>query len=497
MKYVIGIDIGTTNTKAIAVDINGKTHDRFELPNAVINPEPGYYEHDPESLFQTVKTCIAHIAHGMANRYRGAAPLAVSFSSAMHGIMALDNECNPQTNCFLWSDSRSAPVAESLKGTPQGQQLYARTGTPIHAMSPLCKLAWMKTHMPDIHGRAARFVSVKEYVFFRLFGEFVVDFSIASATGLFDVYQCQWHVPALDYAGITASQLSTPVPISYSCSGLHADDANVLGIAPDTPFVVGGSDGCLANLGVGAIEPGVAAVTVGTSGAIRVAQQSPKLDTAGRVFSYILTPDLHIVGGAVNNGGNVVQWFLNSFLGGKQDTAVDQGIASLIASAAEVAPGADGLVFLPYLLGERAPLWDASAKGAYVGVRMHHGQAHFARATLEGIIFGLHHVGKVLTEQAGPIRHIHATGGFFESAFCVQLLADVFGIPVSVRDDADGSALGAVVVALHALGYLPNLAPDAQGEQGGIYAPDPVRHEGYKQAFSQYLRLVDRLKDEF
>ncbi len=492
MEYVIGIDIGTTNTKAIAVDINGVTHDRFELPNAVINPEPGYYEQDPESLFQTIKTCIVHIVHSMANRYRGAEPVAVSFSSAMHGVMALDDEGKPLTNCVLWSDSRSAPVAGTLKGTPQGQQLYAYTGTPIHAMSPLCKLAWMKVHMAEVHARAARFISVKEYVFFRLFGEFVVDFSIASATGLFDVHQCEWYAPALDYAGITASQLSKPVPISYRFSGLQAGDARALGIASHTPFIVGGSDGCLANLGVGAIEPGVAAVTVGTSGAIRVAQHAPKLDAAGRVFSYLLTPDLHIVGGAVNNGGNVLQWFLDSFRG--QDANRD--VASLIASAAAVAPETDGLVFLPYLLGERAPLWDASAKGAYVGLRMHHGQAHFARATLEGIIFGLYHVARVVVEQAGPITQIHATGGFFDSDFCVQLLADVFGTPVGVRDDADASALGAVVVALHTLGYLPSLAPAIRPAQREMYTPDPARHDHYMQVFSQYLRLVDRLIEE-
>lgn len=495
MEYIIGVDIGTTNTKAIAVDVHGDTHDRFELPNATLNPMPGHYEQNAETLFQTIKTCIAHVAHRMSGRYPAAKALAVSFSSAMHGVMALDDSHQPLTNCMLWSDSRSAAIASELKGTELGQQLYAHTGTPIHAMSPLCKLAWMKAHMPDVHARAARFVSIKEYVFFRLFGEFVVDFSIASATGLFDVHHCRWYAPALAYAGIGPSQLSTPVPISYGCSGLRPADAATLGIAPHTSFIVGGSDGCLANLGVGAIEPGVAAVTVGTSGAVRVAQQVPAQDPAARVFSYMLTPELHIVGGAVNNGGNVLQWFLGSFGGAGED--VNRDVASFIARADAVGPGADGVVFLPYLLGERAPLWDASAKGAYFGLRMHHGQEHLARATLEGVVYGLYHVAQAVVEQAGPITQIHATGGFFESEFCVQLLADVFATPVQVRDDADGSALGAVVTALFALGYLPELKLAGPNADTKIYKPDSGRHKQYAQAFDRYLRLVDRLKEEF
>lgn len=495
MEYVIGVDIGTTNTKAIAVDTHGNTQDRYELPNVTSNPLTGYYEQDPEPLFQNIKTCIAHIAHRMAERYRSARVVAVSFSSAMHGVMALDEAYKPLTNCMLWSDNRSAPTASELKGTPLGQQLYAHTGTPIHAMSPLCKLAWMKVHMPDVHARATRFVSVKEYVFFKLFGEFVVDFSIASATGLFDVHQCQWYAPALAYAGISPSQLSRPVPISYRCVGLRAADATTLGIAPDIPFVIGGSDGCLANLGAGATAPGVAVVTVGTSGAIRVAKGVPAQDVAGRVFSYMLTPELHIIGGAVNNGGNVLQWFLDSFGGGGVNS--DQDVTTLIARAESVEPGADGVVFLPYLLGERAPIWDASAKGAYFGLRMHHRQEHLARATLEGVIFGLYHVARVVVEQAGPITQIHATGGFFDSDFCVQLLADVFATPVHVRDDADGSALGAVVTALHALGYLHELKLADAGVDTKTYMPDAVRHEQYALAFDRYLRLVDRFKEEF
>lgn len=495
MEYVIGVDIGTTNTKAIATDVTGKTHFRFETANETITPAPGHYEQDPEVLYETVKSCIAAVSAQMKTIKPDARLVAVSFSSAMHGLVVLDEKGNPLINCWLWSDSRSAETAQALKGTPLGNELYQHTGTPIHAMSPLCKIAWMRANTPEVHTQTARFISVKEYVFFRLFGEFLIDYSIASATGLFDIRRYAWHGPALEFAGITEAQLSRPVAVTHQCSGLQTADALEMGITSDTPFVLGGSDGCLANAGVGAIRPGVAAVTIGTSGAVRVAQDSPKTDPNGRVFSYVLTPDVHIVGGAVNNGGNVLGWFLEHLY---RDGTATEGLsfASLMARAGAVSPGADGLVFLPYLLGERAPLWDASAKGAYVGVRMHHGNAHFARATVEGIVYGLYHVGKVLLEHTGPIRAIHATGGFFDSEFCVQLLADVFNTPVLVKDDADGSALGAVLIAWHALGYLPELEFPGDETAAQLCYPDAERHMRYMQAFGQYTRFSSLLNDK-
>lgn len=497
MEYVLGVDIGTTNTKAIAATLEGTVLCRYEQSNAMITPAPGHYEHDPKALYQTTKTCIAQVAASLKRVDQRAKISAISFSSAMHGVFAMDLDFNPLTNCVLWSDSRSVSVASRLKGTELGNQFYNHTGTPIHAMSPLCKIAWMKENIPSIHARAAKFISIKEYIFFRLFGKFLVDFSIASATGLFDIQTQKWYEPALAYAGITMDQLSNPVPVTHAINGLRAADAEELGIDIDTAFIQGGSDGCLANLGVGAIKKGVAAVTVGTSGAIRVTESAPRVDPEGRVFSYILTPELHIIGGAVNNGGNVLQWFMDSLFTMESENAVERTIGMLIEKAQELEPGADGLVFLPYLLGERAPLWDASAKGVYFGVCMHHRNPHFALATLEGIVYALYEVGTVLAERTGRIDVIHATGGFFESDFCVQLLADVFNTPVHVMEDVDGSALGAVYVALHALGHQWGLDNMPVRGQVVIRYPDPSRHLQYMKAFERYSQLTNLLKNKF
>src|SRR5690606_3628007 len=294
---------------------------------------------------------------------------AIDFSCVMHGIIAMEEHDQPRTNCIICADTRSAAYAKALKGTPEGLDVYLKTGTPIHAMSPLCKLRWLQTEEPLIFKVARKFISIKEYISYRLFARYVVDESIASATGLFDIHTFQWYRPALELTGISTAQLSEPVPITYTLSGLDEPMANALGIPADTPFVVGGSDGCLANLGAGAVNPGEAAVTIGTSGAIRMASEVPQTDPKARTFCYMLTNRLFVVGGAVNSGGMVFRWYRDNF-----DLDSDSGQEAyqrLIAEASSVPPGADGLLFLPYLAGERAPHWNADAKGVLFGMQLH------------------------------------------------------------------------------------------------------------------------------
>src|SRR5690606_36490240 len=210
-------------------------------------------------LFDAVVKAIGKLIKGFVGNEAKTEHMAIGFSSAMHGLIAMDAHDQPLTNCIIWADTRSAPYAKALNGTPEGLDIYMKTGTPVHAMSPLCKLGWLRTEEPVIFKAARKFISIKEYVFYRLFGRYVVDESIASATGLFDIHAFQWYGPALTLAGISSAQLSEPVPITYTLTGLDEAMVNAMGIPADTPFVVGGSDGCLANLGAGAVNPGEAA----------------------------------------------------------------------------------------------------------------------------------------------------------------------------------------------------------------------------------------------
>ncbi len=493
MDYIIGVDIGTSGTKAVAFHVSGEPIADHHIGYPMHNPQPGYLEQDPEVLLAAVVQSIGQVAGAVRGIDLTARLLGVGFSSAMHGLMAMDEHRHPLTPCIIWADTRSEPFATELKRTPLGHRIYSATGTPIHPMSPLCKLGWMREHAPEIFRAAHKFISIKEYVFLRFFGRYVVDESIASATGLFDIHGLDWYGPALDLVGVSPAQLSEPVPITHTLSGLEKEAAEAMRIPADTPFVLGGSDGCLANLGSHAIAPGDAALTIGTSGAIRMVAGVPKTDDRARTFCYVLSEDRYVLGGAVNNGGMVLRWYRDNFgLGHDADA-----YRSLAEEAATVAPGAEGLVFMPYLTGERAPHWNADAKGLFFGLQLHHRKAHVTRAVFEGISYGMYSVGKALAEIAGPIHTLRANGGFARSPYWVQLLADVFQQEIRVGGSVEDAAKGAYMVVLKALGKVAGFEDIEDTSNPLVYRPNAANRPVYMENFGRFERLYDKVKDEF
>ncbi len=507
MRYIIGIDIGTTNTKAVAFTEKGEVLGGADVSYPVVSDADGRYELDALLLLEAVTEVLRKLGGVMSASARwpdavtpvgdglkGAWPAdlaGISLSCAMHSLIAVDGQGVPITRAMTWADLRPAAQAEALKGTDRGRRIYEHTGTPVHAMSPLCKLLWLREAEPDVFRRAARFISIKEYIWQRWFGVYQVDYSIASATGLFDIRKLEWYPAALELAGIDAGRLSEPVPCTHVLRGIP-DALSDLGMPAELSFVIGGSDGCMANLGSGAIQEGETALTIGTSGAIRMTAPSPKYDVQERIFSYILTPQHYVCGGATNNGGNVLQWYIQQVLGQERGGDTERWVRE----AAEVEPGSSGLVFLPYLQGERAPVWDAHARGVFFGVRSVHGQRHFIRAILEGVCFEMRQIGVSLEETLGPIKHIYASGGFTKSKDWLQLMADVFMKTVYVTGKADASAVGAAMLALYALGIVPDWKSVAA--LSGVserYEPDALRHEVYLSNYKVFTELYSRLKD--
>ncbi|GEO05648.1 gluconate kinase [Adhaeribacter aerolatus] len=496
MPVIIGLDIGTSSTKAIAFDEQGKVLSSAYQGYAILNPEPNYSEQDPDEVFRAVLLTLQK----STSQLNGATPAGISFSSAMHSLIAIDAQGKPLTNCLIWADNRSQVEADALRATPTGLNIYHHTGTPIHPMSPLCKLLWFRQHQPELLQQTHKFISIKEYVWFKFFGQFKIDYSIASATGLFDIYTQTWYKPALAAAGISATQLSEPVNPFYQVAGLPPEYATLTGLSPNVPFIIGASDGCLANLGTGAIAPGQAALTIGTSGAIRVTAPQPAADPHQRLFSYILAPNQYIVGGPVNNGGIILRWFRDNFAEAEKAEAAKLGVDPydiLSKEAATVPAGCEGLLFLPYLLGERAPIWDAQARGVFFGVSITHTRAHFLRAVFEGILFGIYQVGQALTETTGSIEVIYASGGFARSPFWVQLVADIFNKKVILADTFESSAWGAAIMGLQALHLTPAATqlPDPSAHQQE-YLPNPDHHAVYMQNFSIFEKLYPLLKDQ-
>lgn len=501
MQYLIGLDIGTSSVKAVAFDLKRMAMVEKQIGYPLLNPSATHFEQDPHVIFNAVTSAIRQVVRRMQERYPDHAIAAVSLSSAMHSLIAVDDGGGLLTNSIIWADNRSKPQADSLKKSPIGHAIYLKTGTPIHPMSPLCKLMWMKENDPAVFHRAYKFISIKEFVCWKLFGHYVVDFSIASATGLFNIFTLDWHGPSLSLLGITPDRLSTPVPITHRLVGIEPTWAHEMGIGPSTPFIIGGSDGCLANVGANAVRPGEAALTIGTSGAIRVISDTPKSDKLERIFSYILTPEIYVLGGPVNNGGVILRWFKENFAAKEVEEAI-QGKASvydlLTAKAAEVPPGADGLLFLPYLLGERSPHWNSEAKGVFFGIQLGHKSAHFVRSIMEGIIFGLYSVAIALEETTGSIKIIHANGGFARSSLWVQILADVFNKKVVISESIESSALGAAIVGMKALGLIEDFSEVLSlPAKEAVFLPNFDNHQIYTERFATFERLYEKLKDEF
>ncbi|WP_096199026.1 gluconokinase [Bacillus sp. FJAT-45350] len=496
--YVIGLDIGTTSTKAVIFNKNGIVIAESESSYSVFHPCPSWVEQDPLQI----ELAAIHALHDAiaSSNIEAEQIISIGISSAMHSIICVDENHQPLSPSITWADGRSVAQGQALKANG-GTDIYLKTGTPIHPMSPLIKLLWMKENDYEPYKRARKFISIKEFIMQKWFGEYVVDYSVASASGLFNIRTFTWEEDALCLVGITEEQLSKPVPPTYICQGLDPNVANKIGIHGDIPFAIGASDGPLANLGIGAISPGDVAITVGTSGAIRQMTNAPTTDTLQEIFCYGLTQDLWITGGPTNNGGIVLQW-LKDLLGEYDEIiAPKQGVHIydlLTKRASKIKAGSDGLIFLPYLNGERAPHWDANARGSFIGLTLAHNKDHMIRAGLEGVIFSLYNVGEALERLAGKPNNILASGGFARSELWLQILSDMFGHEIQIPESHQSSAWGAAWFSLYAIGEVESLeAIKDHIPMKKSLIPNSYNHNTYLELYEIYKGLYNSLKPHF
>ena len=497
--HVIGVDIGTTATKAVVFDLHGRVVAHASVGYPLSTPTPATAEQDPDEIYRAVVAAIRDAVRGASVAAGDVA--CVAFSAAMHSLIAVDSEGNALTRSITWADNRAARWAERIRAERDGLAIYRRTGTPIHPMSPLVKLAWLKDERPQVFAAATRFVGIKEFVFHRLFGRYVVDHSIASASGLLNLASLDWDEGALAAAGITRDRLSTLVPAAFHLEGLPRDIAAEIGLAAGTPFVVGANDGALSNVGVAAIRPGEVAVTIGTSGAMRTVVERPATDPTGRTFCYALTDRHWVIGGPVNNGGIIFRWVRDEMAASETETARRLGIDPyevLTRIAERVAPGSEGLIFHPYLAGERAPMWNPDLRGSFFGLAMHHRKEHMIRAVLEGVIYNLYSILPAMEELIGRVESIKATGGFARSGLWRQMMADVFDREVIVPESFESSCLGAAVLGLYALGYVDSLEVVAS-MVGATHRHTPIAQNVavYSRLLPIFLAIPGKLDGEY
>ena len=473
MSAVVGVDLGTTSAKAAAFQADGTQGAVADAGYPLHEPHPGWAEQDP---LQVAEAAERVLREALASTEDVA---GVAFSTAMHSLVGLDDDGTPVTPLITWADTRALEQADAIRRERPG--LHARTGTPIHPMAPLAKLRWLREQDPDTFRRAARWCGIKELVLERLTGAFVMDHSGGSGTGLMDLEALAWAPDALRVAGVDAAQLPELVPTTHVLDW-------------DVPLVAGAGDGPLANLGVGAVHPGVAAISIGTSGALRVMVEDAQLAGDSGVFCYALVPRRWAVGGAINNGGVVLQWAgeaLAPELGQHHE-------AELLALAEQVPAGSEGLIMLPSLLSERAPHWQGVPRGAYVGLQRGHRRGHLVRAAIEGVCLQLALVLRSVRSAGYEVRELRATGGFARSAFWRQLLADVLGIPVGFPRGHEGSAFGAALLGMQALGLVDSVDVAADLVRiDEVVEPDPRAAAVYERLLPAFAGLHDALDPAF
>lgn len=482
---LVGVDLGTSSAKIFACDAEGAPLASASRIYALHAPRPGFVELDADDVLAGAEAALRDVLRVL--RERRIVVGALGFSGAMHGLVAVDARGQALGPCITWLDRRSAAIAAAWQREGIAAALYARTGAPVHPMLPSCKLRWLAENEPAIAAAAAKFVSLKELLVFRLTGEWAIDWGIASATGLFDLRTRSWDGPALELARIEEVRLSRPAPPSTTIR-LRDAAAQDFGLAPNVPVVLGSSDGALANLGVGALGAEDFALTLGTSGALRVVVPEPVLDAVGRTFCYASDDRNYIAGGATSSAGAVLakfgEWLFS-------DTAQSERFARAVALANAAPLGARGLTLAPFLSGERAPYWRVDLHGTLAGLDLAHERADILRAVFESIVFALRSVYDVLRERLRAPHRLRLSGGLTRAPFVRQLIADVFNRNTLFSERADASAFGAALTAGVSVGLVRDvedlLAP-ASSTLSNV--PDPANVEGYAAAYERYQAVV-------
>ncbi|MCG2616215.1 gluconokinase [Terrimonas sp. NA20] len=496
MECIITIELGTNAVRVYAFDLQGNIIGSLKGYCPTFHSEPDYSEQDPDQVFITMlyvlKNLLTEKIH--PKKYKVA---CICFSSSMHSVLAVDKRGNPMGKAITWADNRAIKEATDLKQTTLGDKIYKATGTPLHPMSPLTKIAWIKNNEKDKFKQVSKFISIKTYILQQLTGEYMIDYSIASATGLLNIHKINWDADALKFAGINSSMLPELVPVFTRAGKLSKAYQTSLGLPASTKILIGSSDGCMAILGDGVNGEGAATITIEDSGAVRVMGDKVLQDDQHRFFNYLLTENRYVSGGPTNNGGNIFEWFTRQFGDFKNPFDIEHSMRELISEASRVAPGSNGLLFLPYLLGERAPIWNANARGVYFGVNIKHEKAHFVRSTIEGILYGIYSIGKTLEEHR-KIDTLCINGSFGSQPFVTQMVADIYNKPVRLRQNYHSVSYGSYLLSATEMGIFKSLDDAAKTVSlVDMVTPDKQAHQTYLKYYKLFARLSTKLSGEF
>ena len=450
----LGIDVGTAGTRAVLIDRVGAVVASAASDHAGIRSEQiGWAEQDPEDWWRATREAIAGVM--AAAELTGSEIEALGLTGQMHGCVMLDASGAVLRPALIWCDQRTQPQCDWLTETIGFARLIELTCNPALPNFTLTKLLWVREHQPEIFAKIAHVLCPKDYVRFRLTGEYAMDMQEASGTLLLDVAHRRWSAEVAEAAGIPMAWLPRLFEGPEICARISATGAGATGLAAGTPVAAGAGDQGAGAVGMGILAPGSVSATIGTSGVVFAATGSPVKDPLGRLHTFChAAPNRWHVMGVTNGAGLSLRWFRDTFA---PNTTPASSYDELSAKAAAAPPGSDGLLWAPYLFGERTPHLDPEARAAFIGITASHSQSHFLRAILEGVAFSLRDTLTLFEELGVPVKAIRLGGGGARGPLWRQIQADVYGQPVEILEAEEGGAFGAALLAGTGIGAWPSV----------------------------------------
>ena len=498
--YLLGIDVGTTGTKALLIDAAGRVQASATTEHPLRTPRPLWAEQNPEDWWRSTITSIKAVL-----RLSGVNKLAVAgigLTGQMHGLVLLDRRGAVIRPCILWNDQRSAAQCTAITKNVGARRVLRLTGNPVLPGFTAPKLVWVREREPQAYGRVARVLLPKDYIRHRLTGEFFSEVSDASGTSLFDVGQRRWSDEMLWALRVPRAWLPEVTESPVASARVSSQAAKLTGLTAGTPVVGGGGDQAAQAVGTGVIAEGTVSVTLGTSGVVFAASNKYRVEPQGRLhaFCHAVPGQWHLMGVMLSAGGSL-RWYRDALCAEESTEAkrTRRDVYDLMLhSASRVPAGGEGLIFLPYLAGERTPHPDPNARGVFFGLTLRHGKPHMTRAVIEGVTYGLRDSLELLRKLGLPLKQVRASGGGAQSGFWRQILADVFGAPISTVNVTEGAAYGAALLAAVGVGVHRTVADACRQSVRRTRTTRPGNAvRVYADYYARYRQLYPALAGQF
>jgi len=501
MRHLLGIDVGTSGTKALLMDESGRIVARATAEYQLYSPRPLWSEQDPEDWWTATCTAIRDVLS--TSEVEPASVAGVGLSGQMHGAVFLGEGDVVLRRAILWNDQRTQAECDWITETIGRDRVVELTLNPVLTGFTAGKIVWVRNHEPEVYARTRKVLLPKDFIRLRLTGEYAGEVSDASGTSLFDVRHRRWSEEMLDGCGIPRAWMPRVYESPEVTGRVNAAASAATGLAEGTPVVGGGGDQAAGAVGNGIVETGIVSSTVGTSGVVFAFADEPLVDPGSRLhtFCHAVPGKWHVMGVMLSAGGSL-QWYRDTFCEAEKTRAAELGkdpYELITAEAAEAPAGCEGLIFLPYLTGERTPHADPNARGVFFGITRRCSRSYFARAIMEGVAFGLRDSFEIMREMHVPIGEVRASGGGARSALWRQIQTDVTGhAHVTINFD-EGPALGVALLAGVGTGVYTDVAAACRQviRVTGSTEVCAVNRVAYDRFYSVYRALYPRLKDQF